>query len=212
MLCNISATCIEDAQRILAVLCFSARPLTVTELIDAHASNLDGSSQFSLDDRRLDVESLIEICSGLLELLPGQDASGPQKDHIARIAHYSVQEYLTSERIKQQKSAAFAQHDHSSNATIAQTCLAYLLESQLSGGILDEAKLRKLPFATYAAQYWHHHYEKSGDMKPQCENLILALFRSQTSFKNWIRLFSVDKQWRGLALNLPLTKIASPTY
>jgi hypothetical protein len=61
MLCNISATCIEDAQRILAVLCFSARPLTVTELIDAHASNLDGSSQFSLDDRRLDVESLVEI-------------------------------------------------------------------------------------------------------------------------------------------------------
>lgn len=43
MLCNIDDHLIEDARRILTLLCFAARPLTVPELIDGIAVEIEGS-------------------------------------------------------------------------------------------------------------------------------------------------------------------------
>ncbi|KAL3432421.1 ankyrin repeat-containing domain protein [Aspergillus tetrazonus] len=169
MLCNIDRSLINDARRILTLLCFTSRPLTVAELIDAHASDMDGLAQFTLEDRRLDIESLIDICSGLLEI-PSvlNSSSNSQTSQIVRIAHYSVQEYLESERIKEQKAAAFALEAQASHAAIAKICLAYLLEPQLSETPLDEASAHEFPFASYAAKFWYQHYANAGSMGFEC--------------------------------------------
>ncbi|KAL2813034.1 hypothetical protein BDW59DRAFT_35318 [Aspergillus cavernicola] len=104
MLCTIRPSCTEDARRILILLCFSSRPLTLAELINAHASNIDGDSEFTIEDRRLDVESLVDLCSGLLELTPGpENLTTPRNSQTVRIAHHSVQKYLLSNRISRKR-------------------------------------------------------------------------------------------------------------
>lgn len=44
ILCTIPDEYVEDVRRVLTLLCFSARPLTVNELIDAHAIDLNEPS------------------------------------------------------------------------------------------------------------------------------------------------------------------------
>lgn len=67
MLCNIPEESVEAARRILTLLCFSSRPVTVPELIDGVAVNVEEPQ--GLDPRRRveDVDDLREICPGLIE-------------------------------------------------------------------------------------------------------------------------------------------------
>ena len=68
MLCSIDQTCFDEARRILTLLCFSTRPLTVTELI--HATAIDLEEPAHLDYERLleDANDLRAICPGLIEI------------------------------------------------------------------------------------------------------------------------------------------------
>jgi hypothetical protein len=56
-----------------------------------------------LEGRSYEQDDLIDICLGLIEIVETEDGEGT-----ARIAHFSVQEYLQSDRIRQQKAAKFA--------------------------------------------------------------------------------------------------------
>lgn len=42
-LCNIDEFCVDDARRILTLLCFSIEPLTIPELLHAHAEDLENN-------------------------------------------------------------------------------------------------------------------------------------------------------------------------
>lgn len=140
-------------------------------------------------------------------------SSNSQTSQIVRIAHYSVQEYLESERIKEQKAAAFALEAQASHAAIAKICLAYLPEPQLSETPLDEASAHEFPFASYAAKFWYQHYANAGSMGFECEAPILTLFRdSPAAFKTWVRIFAIDNPSRGHKFDLPSNQIASPLY
>lgn len=51
ILCSINDEYVEDVLRLLTVLCFSARPLSVNELIDAHAVDLSDPPRLDRDGR-----------------------------------------------------------------------------------------------------------------------------------------------------------------
>lgn len=129
-------------RRILTILCISRRPLTVNELIEAHIVDLcepqhvDPKRSFSADD-------IVDICSGLVAISVTKDDDG-QIRSTTRIAHFSVQEYLQTNRILQSKAAKLAIQSGSANAEMAQICLVYLLNPILFNGTLDEAKLGAL--------------------------------------------------------------------
>jgi hypothetical protein len=214
MLCNIDQPLINDARRILTLLCFTSRPLTVAELINAHASDMDGLAQFTLENRSLDVESLIDIGSGVLKIpCVYNNSSTSQASQIVRIADYSVQKYLKSERIKEQKAAVFALEAQASHAAIANICMAYLLEPQLSETPLCEASAHEFPFTSYAAKFSYQHYANAGSMGLEYEASILTLFQgSPAAFKTWVRIFAADNPFRGRKLNLPSNKIVSQLY
>lgn len=188
MLCNIDESCIEDAQRILTMLCFSSRPLTVAELIDAYAVDLGEPFWLDHEDRQLDEESLLEICPGLIEVLRPQNNKDKPGQLVVHIAHFSVQEYLVSERIRQQKAAKFGLGAMESHRDIACICLAYLLEPELpkANDLRNE-----YPLASYAGRYWIWHYRQSGECCVLSQ-LVLKLFKHSGSFTTWICLSNPD--------------------
>lgn len=196
ILCSIDAEYIEDVRRVLTLLCFSARPLTVNELVDAHAVDINEPPQLDRDGRSYDKDDLIDICLGLVEVVVAeQDSDDEEPTFIASIAHFSVQEYLQSERILQQGSRSFAMASALANKEIAQICLVYLLEPGLSAGIFDVTKTRNFPFAHFAAVHWFDHYTNSMEGQDAVEPLVLTLLtENKAAFVTWIKLHDMDKR------------------
>ena len=87
MLLNIDEVSIQDARRILTLLCCAKRPLTVSELIDANAVELGDNPRLNPDGRLPGEEEIRAVCPGLVEV----DVR-PNCEATVRIAHFSVQE------------------------------------------------------------------------------------------------------------------------
>jgi hypothetical protein len=218
MLCDIDESCFEDARRLLTILCFSTRLPKVTELIHAYAVDLDELSHLDREGRFLDTDSLGEICPGLIDIAFEEDDSDSGNENqkemipVVRIAHFSVQEYLESDRIKQQKAAIFALSSDLAHSEIAEICLAYLLEPELSNGQLDMAKLEEFPLAQFAAQFWHVHYKKANKPPSRVEELVIGLFKThEDSFYNWVRLGNMDNPKNEYIMDLELLSAVIPS-
>ncbi|TQN68258.1 Vegetative incompatibility protein HET-E-1 [Colletotrichum shisoi] len=123
----------EPAQQMLSILCCATRPLTVSELIDVLAVDAIGPLKtggkpiFVIEQRVEDIDDLQHICPGFTEVVIDHST----KAATIRIAHFSVQEYLESERIAQHKSAApYQVQIENAHALMASICLTFLLESR----------------------------------------------------------------------------------
>ena len=204
ILCNIDEGLIEEARRILTLLCFASRPLTVPELIDGIAVDLNEPTGLVIRRRLHDANDFLELCPGLIEVDKVDEVDAEENEvfiksrtPILRIAHFSVQEYLESDRIRQQRAMAFGLQTASAHTELAQICLVYLQEPGLSSGNLDEMKLKKFSLAQYAASFWHHHYNAADNTELLLDNIILRMFRDcQNSFSTWVDLYDVyTKGW-----------------
>ena len=181
MLMSIEGASKSYAQRILTLLCVSTRPLSAAELIDGIAVNLGTDPKFDPSRRLQDTMAIQEICSGLVETDDSENISSP----IVRIAHYSVQEYLTSDRILFQPAKAFSVNLQEAHAEMAQICLVYLINT------LDErvlmSRFEVWPFIHYAALYWVDHFRSSGLYAQRADALVLILPKSRTALGDWAR-------------------------
>ena len=213
ILCSIDENYVHDARRILTLLCFSNRPLTVAELADAYAVDID-KLHLRLEDRNLDNDSIREICQGLVEISAEEGEMAKERaDPIARIPHFSVQDYLESDRIGQHKALSFSLNSESGHALLSQVCLIYLLQMKSCKSKQDEAMI-EFPLAQYAAESWFRHYEKAAGVRSRIDPLVLELFLDSTgSFKSWISLCDVDKQ-PGSTVQIQPTSdgMATPVY
>lgn len=137
ILCSIDEELIEEARRILSLLCFSSRPLTVPELIDGMVVDLNEPTRLDIRRRLEEANDRLEICPGLIQVNAKTNDENTQttKDApIVRISHFSVQEYLESDRIRLQKAAAFGLKNAPAHAEIVQICLVYLQAPELFSG------------------------------------------------------------------------------
>lgn len=167
--------------------------MTVSELIDAHTVELGDHPWLNPDARLLGEEEIHMVCPGLIEVYTQHDGKC-----IVRIAHFSVQEYLESERIIQQDAAIFSVIRPKAHAEIALICLAYLLEPALS-----KESLAEYPFAFYAAEAWDEHFRDGGRETQFAQDLALRLFRnSGQELEKWLMISDIQE----------FTKLASPVY
>ncbi|KAJ5510374.1 hypothetical protein N7453_002477 [Penicillium expansum] len=202
MLCSIDDEDIEEARLVLTLLCVSNRPLTVKELTGALAIDVKASEwQLDREGRSFSQDDIVDICLGLIEIAMIEDEDSGEATAIARIAHFSVQEYLESDRISQQGAARFTIQKEPAHTEMAQICLFYLLEPTLSSGKLDEAKLEMFPLTRFAAAEWLYFYNNSGKGSSDIEASILRLFKDHAGpFVTWIRLHNRDSVgWRQIA-------------
>lgn len=134
--------CIDEDDRGAALaafqwIAFSLRPLLLEELIEVIALELSGGSNL-VDYRLSDPYDILTICSSLVTISDAQDLGiskafsynrVPQKDAPKRyvsFAHYSVKEYLTSERIRFGPASHFAAIEIPANMRITKDSLMYL--------------------------------------------------------------------------------------
>lgn len=75
-------------------------------------------------------------------------------------AHYSAQEYLVSDRIKQGPSKQYSVQESDYQDTITEGSLKYLIQFD---NALTEEVLRTSALAQYAAGFWSSHLRKMGD-------------------------------------------------
>lgn len=218
MLCSIDGSLIKDVRRSLTLLCFAPRPLTVSELIDGIAMNIEPSLGFDPKNRLKDADGIQELCPGFVDV-------GFRPDHtiethdvgeavpFVRIAHFSVQEYLVTDCIRNQKAAAFALIGEVAHSEIAQICLGYLLEPGLSSSKLDRNILEVFPLATFAAKFWFHHYKSSGHLTARLDKYVMKLFENEAAYRMWVKLYDIEL---GLGLSENCKRapddIASPIY
>ncbi|KAI9766841.1 MAG: hypothetical protein M1839_004764 [Geoglossum umbratile] len=111
---------VKFARRALHLLAFDSGISTLAELAEAVVVD-DTTCTFAVGDRFLDPTDILEICTCLITF---NKKNNPE----VRLAHYSVQEYLVSERLR---SKPFRTSAPESNALAAKIYITYYLNLDL---------------------------------------------------------------------------------
>ncbi len=199
----------EYAQRLFRCLTVSIRPLRVEELAEIFAIRFDEAvlPTFNPDWRPVDAnEAVLSACSSLISIV---DVAGSQ---IVQFAHFSVKEFLTSEKLANAEEPLSSYHipPESAHTTLALTSLGVLL--QLDDKI-DRNSICHFPLAPYAAQYWIDHAQFT-NISSHVQDVMVRLFDpSAPHFSSWIWLYDVDHHWLDqMSETHPIRPSAVPLY
>jgi hypothetical protein len=201
ILCTINDTDSEYAMGILRWLAFSSRPLSVEELAEVVAINVERETVFDRDEVLEDPMEVLNICMGLVSVAMTK-AREPNR-HLGTItqtvtlAHYSVQEYLVSPSICQGRAARYSMRPAACHGYIAKGSIGYLL--QYEKGMFDrfesaESLQQVYTLAQYSAQHWIFH-TCNGEEDDNRLSYLAAKFLStgKGAYLNWLRLYDPDK-------------------
>jgi len=184
----------QKAIRILQFLVFSERPLRIEEAIDAIAVNSRSNPRFDPKNRMPEPKEILRYCSSLVTV---ERRSHSENHRIMmtelQLSHFSVKEYLTSNRLVQDFTPFF--QEISARASIATVCLTYLLQLNEK---LQMLKIRKnFPLAQYCARYWMSHAAASDGEDAVLQGLIEELFsHCERPYTNCYRLYSPERPWK----------------
>ena len=177
----------DYAYRLLQCLVISKRPLRVEELAELFAirPNKETIPTFDASLRPENPEVFVlSACSTLVAVV------NDNGQKVVQFSHFSVREYLTSDRIVTSKYVSrFHIPLQPAHALLATACLCILLQR------VDMENIRNSPLALYAAQYWVDHAQSaSGDVSSNndIQQGMERLFKSKSHFAAWLRLYNID--------------------
>ena len=163
----------------------------VKELAEIVAVNIEGKPWFDCEARFPEPQEVLSICSSLITTENDIDirSRDPRKSYgpIVRLAHFSVQEYLLSERIRTDGAKAYAIHEIPAHKSIAATCIAYLLQFDQHDAE-TRTVIQEFPLVLYAADHWAEHARfMNGDFT--LGDLCLEfLIHCQIAYDNWYKI------------------------
>jgi ankyrin repeat protein len=177
----------DFACRLFQCLVVSKRPLRVEELAELFAIQPDVDTIPTFDVRcrpENPEEFVLSACSTLVAVVNNRG----QK--IVQFSHFSVREYLTSDRIAiSEHVSRFHVLPRPAHALLARACLSVLL--QLSDRIVRD-KIRNFPLASYAARYWVGHAQFE-NVSSGIQHSMEALFdKDKPHLAAWLRLCNLD--------------------
>ena len=146
----------KHAIRLLHCLTFAIRPLRVEELAEVLAVDFDAAQQGGIPKlnpnwRWADHhEAVLSTCSSLIMIV---NDGGSQ---VVQFSHFSVKEYLTSDRLANASRDVSCYHilPESAHTILAQACLGVLLRLD---DHVNKENAREIPLAKYAAEHWVVH-------------------------------------------------------
>jgi ankyrin repeat protein len=196
-----------DASRIFQWLAFSTRPLRIEELAEVVVVNMKEDPRFKVENRYKDPRGVLKICSSLVTL-----STETKTRTVVELAHFSVKEYLVSERIQNGEAKKYIIEQIPAHISITEVSLGYLLQFDKLDS-LDSETTEKFPLAEYAAQHWTQHARAAGKDSMAINPLIKEFFLfKKNAYVNWIRLFDLDyESARNNRIASP-DKTASPLY
>jgi hypothetical protein len=217
ILCAINDDDSQYAIRILRWLAFSKRPLRVEEVAEVVAIDPERDPAFDRDEVLEDPLDVLAICSSLVTMATNdrhmRESSG-STGKVVLLAHYSVKEYLSSGRCRQDRVIRYNMQDTTCNEFIAKSCLGYLLQFQRSDSFkryIQESKL-----ARYSAEFWTTHVQALPYKAEALNGLIMKLFSTgDGAYLNSIRIYDPDlfrRFRRSLNAERELGNIPTPLY
>ena len=182
----------EFAHRLFQCLTVAVRPLRVDELAEVLAIRFYPGqlSQYHVDWQLDDAQdAVLSTCSSLISVVTVDGSL------VVQFAHFSVKEFLTSERLA--KLTEDLSHFHvvpcSAHTIFAQASLSVLLHL---GDRVDKDRIKKFPFAQYAAQHWVDHGRFEG-VSSRIQDAMECLFDVDSpSFATWIWIYDIDYPFR----------------
>ena len=185
----------DQAYRLLQCLTVATRPLRVEELAEILALDFDGGKdsipELNADWRWGDKQQgVLATCSSLIVVV--EEGSYYRKTRVVQFAHFSVKEFLTSDRLADIKAdiSRFHIRLEPAHTNIAQSCLAILLQSDHDDGAKTISPLSK-----YAAQHWvgHAHF---GNVSLRMKFGMRRLFDpAKLHFTSWLNSYDPDIEW-----------------
>ncbi|KAK1984922.1 LOW QUALITY PROTEIN: pfs domain-containing protein [Colletotrichum cereale] len=179
----------QNAKRLLQFLTFSERPLRIEEAVDVITVVTTNKPRFNTKNRMPQPEEISIYCSSLVAVVTRASKNGENEVKELQLAHFSVKEYLISDRLEQNISGAFK--ELLARASIAEVCLSYLLDLDHCLSLPEIGQ--SYPLAQYAARYWMSHaiQAKTGGVL----QLIREFCLNKESSKTCYRLYNIDMEW-----------------
>lgn len=210
ILSRIGKNDVGRAQRILQWLAFSARPLFIEELAEVVAIDVIPDSGFDRDEVLVNPLEVLDICSSLITVTDREQEGWGSVSQTITLAHYSVKEYLTSDRIKQGPLNQYSMQEVECHCLIAMASLKYLMQFQQP---LSEEALVISVLARYSAKFWSSHMQKTAHKMEEISYLAIHLFSKENpAYLCWIQLCDPDKTWNDPDLGIDLNSTAAPIY
>ena len=153
---NIKKVNREHAIRLLHCMTVAIRPLRVEELaevlaVDFNAAQQGGIPKLNPNWRWTDQhQAVLSTCSSLIMIVDDGDSQ------VVQFSHFSVKEYLTSDRLANASRDVSCYHilPEYAHTILAQACLGVLL--RLDDHVTEE-NAKDTPLANYAAEHWVDH-------------------------------------------------------
>ncbi|KAI9686777.1 MAG: hypothetical protein M1822_002837 [Bathelium mastoideum] len=201
-----------EALSLLRWLAYAMSPPTLGELAEATIVNpMAGDGEVDTDNRG-DLEDTLDILSGLIMVLgtdkdeyndwangdSNMDDTDVSCDALSiarpnqrveartrvRLAHFSVKEYLESNRIPKSSAKDFYLENAKEHRFLAQSCLTYITYYSNDGGKSSTyADLVAYPLLEYSARSWYRHssLQEGGDVSRE-----VSLLRSERLKRDWL--------------------------
>ena len=185
----------EHARRLLHCIAFAIRPLRVEELAEILAFDFDGAEagipKYRADWQLKDQEwTVLYTCSSLITVVDSQvDPFG--KCRVVQFSHFSVKEFLTSDRLASATGDVSRYHiiPGPAHTILAQACLGFLLDLDSP---IDEETGEHSPLARYAAQHWVAHAQFE-DVASHVKDGMQSLFDPYGfHFVEWVEIYDID--------------------
>ena len=172
----------EYAHRLFQCIVVAHHPLRVEELADFLSFKSEGGSLTFQGDWRPENprDMVLSTCSSLIAVV-NVDGSP-----VIQFSHFSVKEYLTSNRIAEGRVSRYYIPLEPAHLFITQASLSFLLQLDED---LTRAAVKEFPLALYAGQYWTEHVE-FGSVSSHTEDMIKCLFDPQNHhFAIWVWIY-----------------------
>jgi len=162
------------------------RPLRIEELAEVLVVDFDaeGIQKLNLSWRWEDrEEAVMSACSSLVMVVKDSDS------RIVQFSHFSVKEYLTSDRLAESSRDVSCYHIplESAHTVLAQACLGVLLRLD---DRIDRDTIKNFPLAQYAAEHWTKHAQ-FGNVASHIKAGMECLFDVDTPhFATWLWIFN----------------------
>jgi hypothetical protein len=110
-----------------------------------------------------------------------------------RLAHFSVKEYLESERIAKSSAKDFFLESAAGHRFLAQSCLTYIMHYSTSHKKKSSRQdLQRFPLLKYAARSWYYH-SSSGQSDDGSRET--SLLQSEDAKRDWLFVHRPDNEW-----------------
>jgi ankyrin repeat protein len=180
----------QHAHRLFRCLVAAIRPLRVEELGEIFAIEFDAEAGPNLlDEWRPEnpEEAVLSACSTLIAIIENEYSK------IVQFSHFSVKEFLTSDRLRTSEVGSIRQYHislDSAHTVLARACLTVLLQFDDK---VDKKRLATFPLAFYAAKYWVDHV-KSEDVASRFHDTMECLFNPHKPYlAAWVWIHNVDR-------------------